>query len=64
MNEETKKAMPGSPVPLKEQPPADSNEVFGNTRNFPFLWRKVNKQQPPREADPRFPMNHRTPEGE
>ena len=39
---------------LGEAPPPDSNEVFGNPRSFPFLWKR-NQKPIPGEADVRPP---------
>jgi len=50
------KTMGGTPVPIQEAAPADANEVFGNPRNFPMLWKKTKKSDPTiRQADTVFP---------
>lgn len=56
MSEETKKVIPGATVPISEAPPPDANEVFGNPRNFPFLWVKGKPNLPIRQPDVQFPI--------
>ena len=48
--------MGGTPIAIQEAAPADANEVFGNPRNFPMLWKKAKKpDQTIRQADTVFP---------
>ena len=50
------KTMGGTPIAIQEAAPADANEVFGNPRNFPMLWKKAKKpDQTIRQADTVFP---------
>ena len=53
------KTVSGTAIPIKEAPPVSfghDNEVFGNPKSFPFLWKQskrpnTNIPQP----DPEFP---------
>lgn len=40
MSEPAKKPSPITGAQLGEAPPPDDNEVFGNPRSFPFLWKR------------------------
>jgi hypothetical protein len=58
MNEPNPKATPPAAIPYKEEPPvhpAHDNEVFGNPRSFPFLWKrpaKPSQSQQPQQQEP------------
>jgi hypothetical protein len=52
---------------LGEAPPPDDNEVFGNPRSFPMLWKKTKSPVAPRTVEVNFPgktpTNNQIPEG-
>ena len=54
------KTVSGTPVPIREAPPVafgHDNEVFGNPRSFPFLWKQSKKPTPNiAQPDPEFPI--------
>jgi hypothetical protein len=60
MSDPKDKPMSGSPVPIGEAAPPDANEVFGNPRNFPFLWVKGKPNTPIRSPDVQFPATPTT----
>jgi len=51
------KNTPITAAQLGEAPPPDDNEVFGNPRSFPFLWKRGPKPGPPtvRQPSTQFP---------
>jgi hypothetical protein len=53
---EKPKTMGGTPVPIQDAPPPDANEVFGNPRNFPMLWKRTKLPNPViKDPAPQFP---------
>jgi len=52
---------PITAAPLGEAPPPDANEVFGDTRNFPFLWRRTPQPGPTRKIPDHFPGQSKPP---
>ena len=56
MNDPKEKIILDAPVPIKEEPPINpyhDNEVFGNPRSFPFLWKRIKQPETkPQEPEP------------